>query len=89
MNESTLAKEELLTMLIDISDRLEELESELVTSFSDLRSTWWHEEQIKMQKSDLRLSGLEARLQKDFFLINEDAMFYKQTPSLQFDLGFQ
>lgn len=88
MNEPVSAREQLLTMLTDISDQLEELESVIETSFSDLRSIWWHEELQNLAEPKLRISYLEARLQNDLSFTLADAVHYKHPTPLKLEMGY-
>ncbi|OIK17091.1 hypothetical protein BIV60_00770 [Bacillus sp. MUM 116] len=62
MNKPMSEKEKLLTMLTDIYDQLEELESVLEASFSDLRISLEEEEHNKMTVPKQRLSAIEEEM---------------------------
>ncbi|MDQ1001759.1 ABC-type uncharacterized transport system fused permease/ATPase subunit [Neobacillus niacini] len=64
MNSSLPEKEKLLSMLTEIHDQLEELETVLEASFSDLRNQMNNEELNKLSAPVQRLSKLEEELDK-------------------------
>ncbi len=55
-------KEMLLTMLTDIYDQLEELESVLEASFSDLRNSLVEDEHNKLTMPKQKLSAIEEEM---------------------------
>ncbi|QCJ43243.1 hypothetical protein FAY30_15790 [Bacillus sp. S3] len=61
MNKPLSEKEKLLTMLADVYDQLEELESVLEASFSDLRIRLNNEEHGKLTEPVQSLSALEKK----------------------------
>ncbi|PLR77177.1 hypothetical protein CU633_11550 [Bacillus sp. V3-13] len=62
MNEQSLQKEKLLTMLTEIYDRLEELESGLHSSLEDLRDDWNEKQAARLTSCGSRLSALETKM---------------------------
>ncbi|MEH7437181.1 hypothetical protein V7182_06760 [Neobacillus drentensis] len=63
MNKPLSEKEKLLTMLTEIYDQLEELESVLEASFSDLRSSLNQEELEKLTIPVQKLSAIENKIE--------------------------
>jgi YesN/AraC family two-component response regulator len=63
MNKPLSEKEKLLTMLTEIYDQLEELESVLEASFSDLRTSLNQEEQEKLTIPVQKLSAIENKIE--------------------------
>ncbi|MDR6122618.1 hypothetical protein QFZ87_002215 [Bacillus sp. SLBN-46] len=63
MNKPLSEKEKLLTMLTEIYDQLEELESVLEASFSDLRTSLNQEEQEKFTIPVQKLSAIENKIE--------------------------
>jgi len=86
MKKPVSGTESLLTMFGEINSQLEELHAVIETSFSDLRSKWWHEEIEKIAVPDAKLSRLEERLQTDLSLT--DAEQYPCPGSLKLEMGF-
>ena len=64
MNKPSSEKEKLLTMLTEIYDQLEELESVLEASFSDHRIRLNKEELNKISVPEKRLSMMEKELEE-------------------------
>ncbi|WP_026573239.1 hypothetical protein [Bacillus sp. UNC438CL73TsuS30] len=62
MNKPMSEKEMLLTMLTDIYDQLEELESVLEASFSDLRNSLVEDEHNKLTMPKQKLSAIEEEM---------------------------
>ncbi|MDQ6599426.1 hypothetical protein E2K98_16460 [Bacillus salipaludis] len=62
MNKPMSEKEMLLTMLTDIYDQLEELESVLEASFSDLRNSLVEDEHNKLTVPKQRLSAIDEEM---------------------------
>jgi len=65
MNKPLSEKEKLLTMLTEIYDQLEELESVLEASFSDLRMSLKRDEQEKFIVPVQKLSEIENKIAND------------------------
>jgi hypothetical protein len=65
MADRLIEKEKLLIKLTDIHDQLEELESALEASFSELRKNLNKEEQDKLAVSKQKLSMLEIKLNEN------------------------
>ncbi|RSK51900.1 hypothetical protein [Bacillus canaveralius] len=83
MNEQSLEKEKLLTMLTEIYDQLEELESGLHSSLADLRDDWNEKQAARLTSCGNRLSALEIKMK----LINENGELDKNQ-GLKLELGF-
>ena len=64
MKTSTPEKEKLLSMLTEIHDQLEELESVLESSFSNLRHSMNEEELNKMIEPKLKLLTIQNELEQ-------------------------
>ncbi|MDQ1145294.1 hypothetical protein QE429_002121 [Bacillus sp. SORGH_AS 510] len=92
MNKPRSEKEKLLTMLTEIYDQLEELESVLEASFSDLRSNLNRQEQEKLTKPMQKLTVIENKLEDQNGLQMEtDVYGEKNNPvatPLKLELGF-
>lgn len=92
MNEPVSEKEVLLMMLTKMCEQLEDVDSVLEVSFSDLRSQWFQEETEKLAACGREISLLENRINKVNSANKEDYASYsaikKQGPSLQLDIGF-
>lgn len=91
MNQSFTEKERLLMALTDIYDQLEELESVLEGSFSDLRIRLNVEEQAKITNSTENISILENKLNK-MIVFDEGLAANSRIPQspnvLQLEMGF-
>jgi hypothetical protein len=90
MNKPQSEKEKLLTMLTEIYDQLEELESVLEASFSDLRFNLNRQEQEKLTKPMQKLTVIELEVQNGLQL-GTDEYGEKNNPvanSLKLELGF-
>ncbi|MBO0958192.1 hypothetical protein J1P26_00480 [Neobacillus sp. MM2021_6] len=84
MNKPLSEKEKLLSMLTEIYDQLEELESVLEASFSDLRINLNREQQEKISAPAQRLSDMEYKIANDLPESN-----LNQIPKpLKLELGF-
>ncbi|MFK9093421.1 hypothetical protein [Bacillus salipaludis] len=89
MNKPLSEKEKLLTMLTGIYDQLEELESVLEASFSDLRNSLNREEQGKLTVPVQKLSDMEKKIA----IVNQseensDSSLNQVSKSLKLELGF-
>ncbi|MFJ7725589.1 hypothetical protein ACIQXV_05415 [Neobacillus sp. NPDC097160] len=89
MNKPLSEKEKLLTMLTGIYDQLEELESVLEASFSDLRNSLNREEQGKLTVPVQKLSDIEKKIAN----VNQseeisDSSLNQVSKSLKLELGF-
>ncbi|WHY03613.1 hypothetical protein [Neobacillus sp. DY30] len=90
MNSSLPEKEKLLSMLTEIHDQLEELETVLEASFSDLRNQMNNEELNKLTAPVLRLSKLEEKLDKMNPSANETNLEHNNSvaKALKLEMGF-
>lgn len=92
MNKPQSEKEKLLTMLTEIYDQLEELESVLEASFSDLRFNLNWQEQEKLTKPMQKLTVVENKLEvQNGLQLGTDEYGEKINPvanSLKLELGF-
>jgi hypothetical protein len=93
MNKPLTEKEKLLMMLTDIYDQLEELESVLEASFSDLRCSLNKEEHSKLTIPLQKLSMLENKIDSE--IVNPistgeltDIPVHQTGKSLKLELGF-
>jgi hypothetical protein len=59
MNEPLFEKDNVLTALSEINHQLEELETTLGESFSDLRSQWYCAEKQRLSACEQKISSLE------------------------------
>ena len=84
MNKPLSEKEKLLTMLTEIYDQLEELESVLETSFSDHRIILNREQQEKISAPVQRLSDMEYKIANDL----PDSNLNQIPKPLKLELGF-
>lgn len=89
MNEPVSEKDELLMMLNELNEQLEELDSIIEVSFSELRSHWFREEAKKLAVCSTRVSLIESKWlntqnKGEFISSYSDK---KQTSSLQLELG--
>lgn len=91
MNKPLSEKEKVLTMLTDIYDQLEELESILEASFSDQRSRLNKEEQDKITIPNEKLFMVENKMDKMNGMGNEilhEVNPTKVSKSLKLEMGF-
>lgn len=91
MNTPLSEKENLLTMLTVIENQLEELESVLEASFSDLRISLNNEEQKKINDSAQKLSFLEHKIDQlnlTFFENSLESNKHHAAKRLELELGF-
>ncbi|WML45074.1 hypothetical protein [Neobacillus sp. PS3-40] len=92
MINSVSQKEKLLIMMTEIYDQLEELESVLDASFSELSDKWKTDELSKMVEPEQKISNLEKKIEEVYFKNTEeqqDSNIKNQKPaSLKFELGF-
>lgn len=88
MNEPVSEKDLLLMMLNEMNEQLEELDSIIETSFSELRSHWFREEVKKLSVCSKRVSLIESKKinshYRGEFASSSDK---KQTSSLKLELG--
>lgn len=90
MNAELSQKEKLLLMMTDIYNQLEELESVLEDSFSNLRETYYAKEIVRISELDKKMVNFEWEMEQihveDYpeWDINQT----KKSPSLKFELGF-
>ncbi|HLO10752.1 MAG TPA: hypothetical protein VK190_00700 [Pseudoneobacillus sp.] len=91
MNKPLSEKEKLLTMLTEIYDQLEELESVLEASFSDLRSSLNQEEQEKLTIPFQKLSAIENKIENQSAtqdIVDEYSDNNQVAKALKLELGF-
>ena len=91
MNKPLSEKEKLLTMLTEIYDQLEELESVLEASFSDLRSSLNQEEQEKLTIPVQKLSAIENKIENQSAtqdIVDEYSDNNQVAKALKLELGF-
>ncbi|MDN3016744.1 hypothetical protein PH210_11110 [Paenibacillus sp. BSR1-1] len=91
MNKPMSEKEKLVSMLTDIYDQLEELDSVLEASFSDLRISLNKEEQSKINDSALKLSFIENKIDQVNLAFFENSLESSKNPAakrLELELGF-
>ncbi|MBI0576099.1 hypothetical protein IEC97_01900 [Neobacillus cucumis] len=90
MNKPMSEKEMLLTMLTDIYDQLEELESVLEASFSDLRNSLVEDEHNKLTVPKQQLSAIEVEMGHLFpdTFNNTDLKQNHVSGRLKLELGF-
>jgi hypothetical protein len=91
MNKPLSEKEKLLTMLTEIYDQLEELESVLEASFSDLRSSLNQEEQEKLTIPVQKLSAIENKIENQRAtqdIVDEYSENNQVAKALKLELGF-
>ena len=91
MNKPLSEKEKLLTMLTEIYDQLEELESVLEASFSDLRSSLNQEEQEKLTIPVQKLSAIENKIENQSAtqgILDEYSDNNQVAKALKLELGF-
>ena len=91
MNKPLSEKEKLLTMLTEIYDQLEELESVLEASFSDLRSSLNQEEQEKLTLPVQKLSAIENKIENQSAtqgILDEYSDNNQVAKALKLELGF-
>ncbi|MEH7301528.1 MULTISPECIES: hypothetical protein [Neobacillus] len=91
MNKPLSEKEKLLTMLTEIYDQLEELESVLEASFSDLRSSLNQEEQEKLTLPVQKLSAIENKIENQSAtqdIVDEYSDNNQVAKALKLELGF-
>ncbi len=84
-------KEKLVSMLTEIYDQLEELDSVLEASFSDLRISLNQEEQSKINDSALKLSFIENKIDQVNLAFFENSIESNKNPAakrLELELGF-
>jgi hypothetical protein len=86
MNKPLSEKEKLLTLLTEIYEQLEELESALGASFSDKRISLNKEEQDKIKASGQKLAALDQTIDRAIFISNE--AYSSTNQSLQLEIGF-
>jgi hypothetical protein len=86
MNKQLSEKEKLLSMLKEIYEQLEELESVLDASFSDKRISLKKEEQDKIKASEQKLVALDQTIKRIDFISNEGVLVANR--SLQLEMGF-
>ncbi|EKN69566.1 hypothetical protein BABA_09076 [Neobacillus bataviensis LMG 21833] len=84
MNKPLSEKEKLLTMLTEIYDQLEELESVLEASFSDHRINLNREQQEKISVPVQMLSDMEYKIANDL----PDSNLNQIPKPLKLELGF-
>jgi hypothetical protein len=91
MKESISQKEKLLLMMTEIYNQLEELESILEESFSEVRSDWENEELDKFTVPVQKITELEVKMKDDSLKKMEEqkeVSFPTQKPSaLKLELG--
>ncbi|WP_413309231.1 hypothetical protein AA0X95_12260 [Bacillus sp. 1P10SD] len=91
MNKPLSEKEKLLTMLTEIYDQLEELESVLEASFSDLRYSLNQEEQEKLTIPVQKLSAIEKKIENPSVtqgILDEYTENNQVAKALKLELGF-
>ncbi|MEH7331341.1 hypothetical protein V7161_01645 [Neobacillus drentensis] len=91
MNKPMSEKEKLVLMLTEIYDQLEELDSVLEASFSDLRISLNKEEQSKINDSALKLSFIENKIDQVNLAFFENSLESSKNPAakrLELELGF-
>jgi YesN/AraC family two-component response regulator len=91
MNKPLSEKEKLLTMLTEIYDQLEELESVLEASFSDLRTSLNQEEQEKLTIPVQKLSAIENKIENHNAtqdILDEYSDNNQVAKALKLELGF-
>jgi hypothetical protein len=91
MYQSSAEKERLLLALTDIYDQLEELESVLEGSFSDLRIRLKEEEQAKISDTAKKISVLDNKLEKIISFgegMADGSRLSQSTNVLQLELGY-
>ncbi|MGG3562564.1 hypothetical protein ABES03_13305 [Neobacillus rhizosphaerae] len=91
MNKPLSEKEKLLTMLTEIYDQLEELESVLEASFSDLRYSLNQEEQEKLTIPVQKLSAIENIIENQSAahgILDEYSDNNQVAKALKLELGF-
>lgn len=84
-------KEKLVSMLTEIYDQLEELDSVLEASFSDLRISLNKDEQSKINDSALKLSFIENKIDQVNLAFFENSLESSKNPAakrLELELGF-
>ncbi len=95
MNGAIFEKDNVLTALTEINHQLEELESLLEESFSDLRGQWYCEEKQRLAACEQKISSLEnlteTIIQNKGIIwdYNHFSMRNKNLSSLKMELGFQ
>jgi hypothetical protein len=91
MNKPLSEKEKLLTMLTEIYDQLEELESVLEASFSDLRTSLNQEEKEKLTIPVQKLSAIENQIENQSAtqdIVDEYSDNNQVAKALKLELGF-
>lgn len=91
MNKPLSEKEKLLSMLTDIYDQLEELESVLEASFSDLRISLNKDEQIKISDTSKKILFTESKIDHVNLTFFENSLEPNQkhtSKRLELELGF-
>ncbi|MGG3469611.1 hypothetical protein ABES02_19280 [Neobacillus pocheonensis] len=91
MNKPLSEKEKLLSMLTEIYDQLEELESVLEASFSDLRISLNKDVQNKITNSAQTLSFLENKIDHVNLTIFENSLESNKKQAakrLELEMGF-
>lgn len=91
MNKPISEKEKLLTMLTEVYDQLEELESVLEASFSDLRLSLHKEEQEKLIVPVQKLTDMDNILNHVNSIFTDDLTEVNSNQaakSLKLELGF-
>ncbi|MGG1675178.1 hypothetical protein ACIFOT_05410 [Neobacillus sp. NRS-1170] len=91
MNKPMSEKEKLVSMLTEIYDQLEELDSVLEASFSDLRISLNKDEQSKINDSALKLSFIENKIDQVNLAFFENSLESSKNPAakrLELELGF-
>jgi hypothetical protein len=88
MKESISQKEKLLMMMTEIYNQLEELESMLEVSFTEVRDNWIEEEKSRIAKPCKKISSLEAKLADENVENTKDQNTHSQkSASLKLELG--
>jgi hypothetical protein len=91
MKESISQKEKLLVMMTEIYNQLEELESILEESFSDIRKDWENEELNKFTVPVQKITELEMKMKENRLKNKEEqkeVSYPSQKPSaLKLELG--
>lgn len=82
------SQEKLLTMLTEIYDQLEELETVLEGSLADLRSNLHQQHSINLEKSEGKLTAIENSYREQALNLKGRERIQNSTQALKLELGF-